>query len=179
MERHASDVDPHRLDVLEEPRREVETRGRGRDRSRLAGVNGLVTLSVEWFVIALEIGGKGNMAHPVENLSGAPRGFEANDASPVGKPFLHDHGQLVGDHECPPRLELGPGADECLPAPRVHVVFSIDRPEQQDLAEGPGRLRAQKAEREDAAFVQDEEIAGRKKRGEVGEAKVSRFRALG
>ena len=63
------------------------------------------------------------------------------------------HGQVVGDHDRAPRLQLAARPHERLP--QIGVVPFRRGPYEKDLGRRPSRLPPQEASRQDLALVED------------------------
>ena len=80
VQRDGGDLDPRRLERLEHLAREVQPRGRGRHRSRLGGVDGLVPVAVLGQRRALEVGRQRHGAVALEHLEHRHREAQHADA---------------------------------------------------------------------------------------------------
>ena len=137
---------------------EVESRGRRRDRERLAREDGLVRGAVLGTVerpgLAPDVGRQGSASDPVEE-GVVERAVEGHGASPV-LCDVDDLGAQVLVEEDPPAL---PGAASRLgerePAGAVRVLLS----EEKDLDEPPRGVAAVEPRRPNAHVVANEEVS--------------------
>src|SRR5437762_13301356 len=189
LERAVANVQCH-LNVLDATRRErgqlagreMQARGRGRNRPALTSVNRLVAILVRCLVLTLDVRRQRDVADTIDRIGKATGVIrrKSNRASPLE---MHRHDFAVDTHAIPLEehrragLQLLSGMNQRVPFRTVGIRdlgFGIwDLRQQETLERTPTwDAMTKKPRREDARIVQDDQIARDEITAEVCEHRV-------
>jgi len=178
------DLNAVRTELIEDLRSEMKSRSRSRGRAGLVRKDCLIPFAIRLGIVAVDVGRQGHVADAIQDGAEIIGRGEAQGAFPVVSSIGHlrfkQGSSVPKSREVEPfaRLYLAPGANECRPLMRTHLL----RQENFDTSCGVWRACLRELtsctsriepSRDDSAVVEDQQIARMKKLRQIAKEVVA------